>query len=85
MEVIFPCAPYAVCQEEDRDGEEDEEGEASKEGDEKNTSTCCQLTNFLSLNTTVALYNTHDIRDVQVINSAMLLFIFLKQYSTQEY
>lgn len=74
MEVIFPCAPYAVCQEEDEEGEE---GEASKEGDEKDTSTCCQLTNFLSLNTTVDLYKAHDISNVQVINCHALVY-FLK-------
>lgn len=71
MEVIFPCAPYAVCQMEDEEGGESEKAE---KGDEEGIPTCCPLTDFLSLNTTVTLYNSHNMNDVQVKNSDMLVF-----------
>lgn len=64
VEVIFPCAPHALCQNGDKFDEEYED-----DGDEEDTPTCCPLTDFLELNTTVTLYNTHDIKDVQVIIS----------------
>ncbi|XP_060794539.1 uncharacterized protein si:dkeyp-75h12.7 isoform X2 [Neoarius graeffei] len=43
VNVNFPCAPNAVCQGED----------------EEAPPTCCPLTDFLELNTTVILYNKH--------------------------
>lgn len=66
VEVIFPCAPYAICQ-----------TEKEVTGDNLEKQTCCPLTDFLPLNTTVTLYNKHDQNKTQVINSAMLLFTFL--------
>lgn len=70
VEVSFPCAPDAVCQAMKQEKEE--------EGDEEAAPTCCPLTDFLELNTTVILYNKH-MTDTQVINSAILLFSLLKQ------
>ncbi|XP_026792581.2 uncharacterized protein si:dkeyp-75h12.7 [Pangasianodon hypophthalmus] len=56
VEVSFPCAVCtAMNQEED------------EEGDEEDIPTCCPLTDFLLLNTTVTLYNKHDMNDIQTL------------------
>lgn len=72
VEVIFQCAPNAVCQ-------------TLMEGYDEHTPICCALGLFLTLNATVTLYNKHDMNDIQVINSSMLLISLLKQYFTQKY
>ncbi|KAI5104450.1 hypothetical protein C0J45_6076 [Silurus meridionalis] len=56
VEVIFPCAPNVVCQDEDYEEEE---------GDEKDTPTCCTITDILPQNTTVTLYNKHNMNENQ--------------------
>ncbi|KAK2860237.1 hypothetical protein Q7C36_004403 [Tachysurus vachellii] len=60
VEVIFPCAPYAICQTE-------------KQGtdDELEKQTCCPLTDFLPLNTTVTLYNKHDGNVIQTLTEVV--------------
>lgn len=68
VEVSFPCAPNAICPAMNKDEDDYEED------NEEEIPTCCPVTDFLPMNTTVTLYNKHDQNEIQVINSAMLFF-----------
>lgn len=65
VEVIFQCAPNAVCQ-------------TLMEGYDEDTPICCALGLFLTLNATVTLYNKHDMNDIQVIKLFHALDFSLK-------
>ncbi|XP_027034078.1 uncharacterized protein si:dkeyp-75h12.7 isoform X2 [Tachysurus fulvidraco] len=60
VEVIFPCAPYAICQ-----------TERPVTDDNLEKPTCCPLTDYLPLNTTVTLYNKNDRNDIQTLTEVV--------------
>ncbi|XP_017328068.1 uncharacterized protein si:dkeyp-75h12.7 [Ictalurus punctatus] len=76
VEVIFQCAPNAVCQ-------------TLMEGYDEHTPICCALGLFLTLNATVTLYNKHDMNDIQtrteIVEDSRWKVPFVVLASGQEY